>query len=158
MLGAPSPMMQKDLAEDLAAAAQAIAADSITVETVVTGSLVPINLRVLDALQHLGKEAIANAISHSGLTRLRLEVNYTSETVELKIVDDGRGFNCATKTTGFGIVGIQKRARDVGGRLTITSQDGVGTEVNVLVNVQRDTWTGRLFTVLRTQLRALVSS
>jgi two-component system sensor histidine kinase NreB len=47
--------------------------------------------------------------------------------VQLAIQDDGVGFDTSRETVGLGIVGIQERVRDLGGRVEITSQMELGT-------------------------------
>jgi signal transduction histidine kinase len=137
MLGTGEPRVQQDLLEALSDAAHRIAAHGIVIATHVKGTTVPLNLRVVDALQHIGKEAIANAVTHSGLTQLDLTVHYHLHMVELSISDNGRGFEYNPLTAGFGILGMQKRARNVGGSLHIVSRPNEGTEVRAVVNLNK---------------------
>jgi len=54
---------------------------------------------------------------------------------ELKIVDDGVGFdlNIAQKGGGVGLQGMKERAEQIGGQLTVKSELGMGTTVQVEV-------------------------
>ena len=137
MLGTGTPRVQQDLLEALSDAAHRIAAHGIIITTKIKGTPVPLNLRIVDALQHIGKEAIANAVTHSGLTQLELSVHYHLYMVELRIKDNGKGFECNPLAGGFGILGMQKRARDVGGSLHIVSRPNEGTEVRAVVNLNK---------------------
>jgi signal transduction histidine kinase len=53
--------------------------------------------------------------------------------VQLIVRDDGRGFNNQTVGNGrqghFGLVGMRERAEQIGGTLSIQSNDHSGTEV-----------------------------
>jgi two-component system sensor histidine kinase UhpB len=87
------------------------------------------------ALFRIAQEALANAIRHAQASRLSLAVEATAEGLELRIEDDGQGFDPAAmgRTSGMGLVGIRERARLAGGRVTIRSRPGFGTLVAVRV-------------------------
>ncbi len=153
MLGSSSLATQEELSLMLADAAYRIADSGIAVERKVTGTPPTLNLRLVDALQHIGREAIANAVTHSGLTHLTILVHYEPRRVELIIRDNGRGFHCGPEPQGFGISGMQKRARDVRGMLQITSQPGSGAEVRVCAELHANHWHGALWSKLWALLR-----
>jgi signal transduction histidine kinase len=96
------------------------------------------NLSLADSLLHIGREAIVNAISHSGLTVLKIELNYTRKSVDLIVEDNGCGFDVTPENTGFGILGMQKRARDIGAVLQILSSPGRGTKIWVMAEMQHE--------------------
>ena len=63
-----------------------------------------------------------------------------SKQIVLKIQDNGRGFDPSKVTSDhLGLAIMRERAEDVGGRLTITSRPGQGTEVS-LVWENEDSW------------------
>jgi signal transduction histidine kinase len=137
MLGSSSPGIQHKLLEKLAETAHKIARSGINTITEVQGTPVPLNLRTADALLHIGEEAIANAVSHSDPTELTLTLSYENGSVELVVEDNGKGFDYRPKTAGFGILGMQKRARDVAGSLEIVSAPESGTQVRVKARLQQ---------------------
>ncbi len=139
-LGSGTLASQEELSRILADDAYRIAGQGITLQREVTGNPHALNLRVANALQHIGREAIANAVTHSGLTQLTVSVHYKPRSVELRVRDDGKGFACGQGTQGFGILGMQKRARDVHGTFAITSAPGNGTEIRVFVALHPDRW------------------
>ena len=145
MLGSNSLDTQEELSMTLASAAYRIADSGITVDRKATGTPPTLNLRLADALQHIGREAIANAVTHSGLTKLSIQVQYEPRRVKLIVRDNGRGFACGPEPQGFGLSGMQKRARDVSGTLRITSQPGFGTEVHVEAELHASHWHGALW-------------
>lgn len=86
------------------------------------------------ALFRIAQEALANAIRHSGASTVSLTVETTADELELRIEDNGRGFDAAAGGTGgIGLIGIRERARLAGGHATIRSQPGFGTQVAVSV-------------------------
>lgn len=114
------------------------------------GSSTPLNLRTADALLHIGEEAIANAVIHSDPTLLTIILSYKDSTVELAIEDNGKGFDYSPKTTGFGILGMQKRARDVAGTLEILSTRESGTKVCVKATLQQKNLRKRILAKIKT--------
>ncbi|MEA2354655.1 MAG: hypothetical protein QOD61_784, partial [Solirubrobacteraceae bacterium] len=45
-------------------------------------------------------------------------------TVELEVADDGTGFDAATPSSGFGLIGMRERAQLTGGTLAIERSGG----------------------------------
>lgn len=133
MLGAPAPGIQHDLLNRLRETACHLTGDGIQVTASSAGAPFPLNLRLACALQQIGKEAIANAVNHAKMSALSITLDYQDRSVELRIEDNGVGFHFMPRSVGFGILGMQKRARDVGGILSISSEPGQGTRVSVLV-------------------------
>lgn len=137
MLGSPSVDTEQNLLKKLAATADKLAGSQIKTVTKLQGSVAPLNLRTADALLHIGEEAIANAVIHANPTLLMITLNYEDSTVELVVRDDGAGFEYSPSTAGFGILGMQKRARDVVGTFEIRSTVEHGTQVCVKARLQQ---------------------
>ncbi|GGH11397.1 histidine kinase [Silvibacterium dinghuense] len=91
-------------------------------------------LRVADALYRIGQEALANAVRHAHPGIIRIEIEYTRQTVRLLIADDGIGF-AQGEEQGLGLLGMRKRAASIAARLNIrnrkTSGPIQGTDVQV---------------------------
>jgi signal transduction histidine kinase len=149
MLGSGSPLIQQDLLGILAKSAHKIAGDQITIHAEVHGSSTPLNLRLADALVHIGREAIANAVSHGNPSVLTISLTYEGRTIQLLVEDNGAGFDYTPESAGFGILGMQKRAGDVAGTLQISSVPGRGTQVRVTAKLQRARLQTRVFASLK---------
>jgi signal transduction histidine kinase len=119
--------------------ARKIAGNQIRIVTLLTGSATTLALRLADALLHIGQEAIANAVSHSDPTELTITLAYEGNNVSLTVEDNGQGFEYRPESAGFGILGMQKRARDVAANLQIESTPGHGTMVRVTARLQDET-------------------
>jgi signal transduction histidine kinase len=91
-----------------------------------------IPVRVADALFHIGREAVVNAVRHARPGRITLSVEYRPTAITMTVEDDGRGFHAAEETAGFGLRGMKKRARGIGAELSIGSLPGQGTRVRVV--------------------------
>jgi signal transduction histidine kinase len=90
-----------------------------------------IPVRVADALFHIGREAVVNSVRHADPSQIVLSIDYEVKQVTLAVEDEGRGFDPKQETRGFGLRGMEKRARSIGAELTVTSQAGRGTRVEV---------------------------
>jgi signal transduction histidine kinase len=82
------------------------------------------------------KEALANISRHSGATRVTLSLECSTDTLRLEIHDNGRGFTTRRTSGGMGINGMKERARNLHGRLTITSAPGDGTRLILVAPLQ----------------------
>jgi signal transduction histidine kinase len=67
------------------------------------------------------QEALSNAARHSGGSLVRVEVAERDDAVHVSVADNGRGFNPATATGGFGLRGMRERVQLAGGSMTIHS-------------------------------------
>lgn len=136
MMGSSIPQAQNSLLDALADTARRIAGDRIQAVTTLQGTPFPLSIRLTDALLHIGQEAIANAVTHANPSVLHVTLRYEGSGVELVVEDDGQGFDYQPARAGFGILGMQKRVRHIGGSLNINSVPGRGTQVRVNANGQ----------------------
>jgi signal transduction histidine kinase len=91
------------------------------------------------ALYRIAQEAISNAVRHSGAEHIQLRIAGSAGVVAVTVTDDGRGFDVEEvlegEARGLGLFGMQERAAYVGGRVSIQSRPGRGTEVRAEVPV-----------------------
>ena len=74
------------------------------------------------------QEGLANACRHSRGQHVWVELTETAEHVELRVQDDGQGFDPEkTDPMRYGLAGIRERTRLLGGRLTLQTEVGNGT-------------------------------
>jgi two-component system sensor histidine kinase UhpB len=88
---------------------------------------------VQTAIYRVAQEALTNVTRHAGATVVELGVEADDEGVELRVSDDGRGFDPALRGSGLGLVGMAERARLVGGDLDVRSAPGGGTTITMRV-------------------------
>ena len=153
LLGRASPSIENNLLGALSETARRTARNQVTTIAELRGDPIPLNLRLADAMLHIGREAIANALSHGDPTVLKIRLSFKDGSVELTIDDNGRGFQNSDEKEGFGILGMQKRARGVGGSLHISSVPGQGTQVRVRANLQSTRLRDRIALTLRQRWR-----
>ncbi len=78
------------------------------------------------------QEALTNTLRHARATRVEVTVRYSSDMLELEVVDDGRGDGTKSadgSSGGYGIVGMSERAAILGGTLEAGSLPGGGYRV-----------------------------
>lgn len=92
--------------------------------------------RIANALLRIGQEAIANAVRHADPMHLEISLLYKSDTLTLKVRDDGVGFVKSGNLLGFGLRGMRKRAAAISGSLEIQSHPGNGTCITAVVPLQ----------------------
>jgi signal transduction histidine kinase len=82
----------------------------------------------LEALVHIGREAVTNAVKYSDPVAVEVVLEYTEEW-RLQVRDQGRGFDPANTGGGFGLGSMHRHAQALGGSLRVTSAPGEGTTV-----------------------------
>lgn len=88
-------------------------------------------------LFRIAQEALTNAKKHSQATAVEITVELSDDRVTLAVADNGKGFDVPRQLDQLaaagrlGIMGMQERARLLGGNLTICSELGHGTTVLV---------------------------
>jgi signal transduction histidine kinase len=76
------------------------------------------------------KEALNNAVRHSGASLVRIEMVAAGRQLKIAVTDNGRGFLPAQSPPGSdGLASMQARLPKLGGRCEIISQPGQGTTV-----------------------------
>ena len=92
-------------------------------------------------LYRIAQEALNNVYKHAKAKTVSVLLEKRGGNVSLIIEDDGVGFNPADKrnrTKGIGLVGMNERAKILGGKLEIESQKGKGTTVFVRVPAKKN--------------------
>jgi signal transduction histidine kinase len=89
------------------------------------------------AVYRLAQEALTNVVKHAGAKQVEVTLVEHGAAVELVVSDDGRGFDEAAITPGFGLVGMRERAELAGGTLRVETAPGKGTVVTARLPVQR---------------------
>jgi signal transduction histidine kinase len=78
------------------------------------------------------QEAIANIRKHAHASRVTIDLSASDGLVRLSVADNGIGIGDG-HDEGFGLRGMRARARQVGGRMSVTPTTGGGTMVTVEV-------------------------
>ena len=85
-------------------------------------------------LFRIAQESLRNGISHGGATKLTVKLERAGDAVALTVIDNGRGFDVdAVRASGggLGLVTMEERVNLVGGTMSVSSEVGGGTTVQV---------------------------
>ncbi len=97
----------------------------------------PLPNPIAENLIRIGREAIANAVRHAAADHLLVELRFALNWVELRMRDDGVGFDvessAADGNSHFGLLGMRERAAAIEGELILDSRPGQGTEIAIRV-------------------------
>lgn len=93
-------------------------------------------LDISTAVYRVLQEALTNIHKHSAATQVTVQLVETSDTLKLRIEDNGRGFLPQQNTTGFGLQGMRERVVELGGQFEILSQPGAGCVVAADIPLQ----------------------
>nr|WP_272956636.1 sensor histidine kinase [Kribbella solani] len=138
--GIPDPALapQPGLA-DLRRLAGDVSSESMTVSLDLQGDpdLPPDGHQL--AAYRLVQEALTNAVRHAEATKAMVTVEIKEAGIQVRIADDGRGFEPEVAQAGgrHGLAGMRERVRIHEGKLTITSAPGEGTEISAWLPISR---------------------
>lgn len=134
---------EKSLVADLEKFAhQAVADKEINLKFKVSGRVRKYSELIEHNLFRIGQEAINNAIKHAAPKTIAVELNFNPQNLQLRVADDGRGFDkqiAAAKNvtngsgSSYGLVGLKERAKIIGAQFEVESAKGKGTTVTAVV-------------------------
>jgi len=92
---------------------------------------------VRDEVYRIAGEAVRNAFRHANAQRIEVEIRYDDRRLRVRVRDDGRGIQPAVlegdRPGHFGLPGMRERAEIIGGRLTVWTEGGLGTEIELTI-------------------------
>lgn len=112
-------------------------APGLEVDVVLRGTPAPLPVTIEDTIVRVAQESAANAVKHSGTTRISVSLHYAPDSVVLSVADFGHGFDVASASRAagrrWGLLGMRERAERIGASVTIRSGAGEGTVVTLEV-------------------------
>jgi len=79
------------------------------------------------------REALSNVRKHALASKVELSLRFKNGLVELRIRDDGCGFDSEKQSTGHGLGVMNERVKSVGGEMFVITKPGWGTEICVFL-------------------------
>jgi two-component system sensor histidine kinase UhpB len=91
----------------------------------------PLARDVATAAFRIFQEALTNVTRHATATQVAIELRLDDNDFVLEIIDNGRGISAETLTNprSLGLLGMQERAANINGQLTIQRGESAGTRV-----------------------------
>jgi len=106
----------------------------------IVGKPKALNRRVREQVFLIGREAVINALRHSGAKNIDVEIEYLRNRTRVLVRDDGCGIDPKVVQSGWnshwGLQGMRERAENIGAQFRIWSRRGAGTEVEIFVSGQ----------------------
>ncbi len=81
------------------------------------------------------KETLNNIVRHADATEVEFQMNIADNTLEIRIADNGKGFDPNTEGGGHGLKNHLARLTKIGGNCQIESRPGSGTNVCIRLPV-----------------------
>jgi signal transduction histidine kinase len=130
---APASLTESSLADALSRQADRLTEEGVPATFEVIGPRRPLPTGVDVVLLRTLQESLSNIRKHAKASTVEIVLSYSDRAVVLLVTDDGVGFDVAAVTDGFGLRGMRSRVEQVGGVLSVTSQPGAGTTVELEV-------------------------
>lgn len=133
----PQILEQGDLSGALSTLLQQMTLNTILRTTFqVHGKSYRLSPEVESHLLRIGQEALTNVLQHAHADELVMELVYQPERVQLRVRDNGCGFDLdrlkeRKGIMGYGLLGMRERSHWIGAVLTIATQPGHGTDIRV---------------------------
>jgi signal transduction histidine kinase/streptogramin lyase len=134
---------KNDLAQDIDTLGEELAADPANdgctaFRVTVEGESRDLHPILRDEIYRIAGESLRNAFRHAQAQQVEVEIRYDHERFRLRVRDDGKGIDTAVLSGQepgghYGLPGMRERAKLIGGKLTIWSEVGVGTEVELVI-------------------------
>jgi signal transduction histidine kinase/ligand-binding sensor domain-containing protein len=133
-----------DLAVALNALGQELAAETShnanapVIQVEVEGAPRELHPVVRDEVYRIAGEGLRNAFRHADSQHIEVEIRYDERQLRLRLRDDGRGIDPKVLSGDgdeghYGLRGMRERAKLLGGKLTVWSERGSGTEVELII-------------------------
>jgi PAS domain S-box-containing protein len=82
-------------------------------------------------LFRIAQECLTNVLRHAQASRIHVTIRFGEEQFWFQFEDDGRGFDPAARSEGYGLLGMHERVETMGGQMQIASSPGSGTTLSI---------------------------
>lgn len=100
----------------------------------------PRHIQISSSVRHnlsmIVKESIHNAIKHARGSEIVMTINFNNNLVAILIEDNGCGFHVTHERVGNGLINMQQRMKDVGGKFSIERRPERGTIVKLTLLIK----------------------
>jgi signal transduction histidine kinase len=84
----------------------------------------------LTCIYRVVQEALTNSARHAKATKVDISVSREAGELELVVEDDGIGLPPGgNRGRGMGLIGMEERVREIGGRFAVTARNGSGVQI-----------------------------
>jgi signal transduction histidine kinase len=108
----------------------------VTVDLDVRGDLDALTDQHRTCVYRVVQEALTNCVRHARASRVTIQVEPVDARLSLRVTDNGIGLDPAAPREGFGLRGIEERARELGGTVSMKSAAGQGSTLTVVLPLE----------------------
>jgi signal transduction histidine kinase len=134
------PVQPDEIKQALTEYLAANAESNVLTSVEVTGDTTMLPEEVCEEVHVTLREAIRNALVHSGATRLDVTLEISESQLHARVSDTGRGFS-VEKTRdageGIGLFSMRERMQLLGGTMRLSSLPGHGTTVEISIPLDK---------------------
>lgn len=130
----PAGTCRTMLSERLDTLAAKLSESGITLELAAMDDLDGCRENVINTIYRVCQESVTNAIKHGQASRITISIRSKAGTVELFVVDNGKG--CLNFIKGTGLFGMEERVRELNGTISFGSfEDREGFMVRAVIPI-----------------------
>ena len=133
---AADPLAPQPGLDDLPTLVSQVREAGLAVELRVEGEHRALPVGIELSAYRIVQEALTNALKHAGEAQAVVNVRYAADSLELEILDDGRGARTAVASGGHGLVGMRERVALYGGTLDAGRRPSGGFAIRVLLPIR----------------------
>ena len=79
------------------------------------------------------QEGVNNSIKYADSKKIQIRIMHQKSSIVILIHDDGKGFDNKKTAFGNGINNMKKRIEEIGGKISIESENATGTNINITI-------------------------
>jgi PAS domain S-box-containing protein len=123
-------------------AGQVVERSALEVEFTGNGKAGYITTHQMRQLFYIFREALSNIEKHSGASHARVDMSWSANSVKLSIIDNGKGFEPSLVAVPnghhYGLMFMRQRAEMMNGSFQLSTEPGVGTQIIIDVQLERN--------------------
>jgi len=97
----------------------------------------PVNKEIQLCLYRILQEQLRNIINYANCTSIDVKVFIKNDNLQMRIADDGIGFNLNQVKDGIGLSNMKRRAEIFSGEFHINSSEGKGCEILITIPIAK---------------------
>jgi two-component system, NarL family, sensor histidine kinase UhpB len=83
-------------------------------------------------LYRIVQEALTNVSKHAEAGKVSVRIERLADgAIELRVIDDGRGFDANVRHKGMGLLGMRERVQSLDGKISLASRPGQGVSIEI---------------------------
>ncbi|KGR72214.1 sensor histidine kinase [Streptococcus phocae subsp. salmonis] len=134
----PTELANRTLSEGLQMILKELT-DKSDIEVVYKENIYTLPKAMEDNLFRIAQEFISNTLKHAKASRLEVYLNQTSTELQLKMIDNGIGFDMdQVRDLSYGLKNIEDRVADLAGTIALISQEGKGVSMDIRLPIVRE--------------------